>query len=48
VLPLSCVQCTQIDVFHQLLSAVQYLHDHGRVHLDMKPQNVVQVDRWAP
>ncbi|WIA44519.1 hypothetical protein OEZ86_007258 [Tetradesmus obliquus] len=31
----------QIDIFHQLVSAVQHLHEHGTVHRDLKPSNVV-------
>jgi serine/threonine protein kinase len=31
----------QIDIFYQIVSAVQHLHDHGVVHRDMKPSNVV-------
>lgn len=31
----------QIDIFHQIVNAVQHLHDHNVVHRDMKPSNVV-------
>jgi hypothetical protein len=36
-----CCCCCQIDIFHQLVSAVQHLHEHGVVHRDLKPSNVV-------
>lgn len=30
-----------VDIFHQLAEAMAHMHDHGFVHADMKPNNVI-------
>lgn len=30
-----------VDIFHQVASALAHMHDHGYVHADMKPNNIM-------
>lgn len=35
----------RIELFYQLLLAVQFMHNHGYAHCDLKPENVLLRDR---
>lgn len=35
----------RIELFYQLLLAVQFMHDHGYAHCDLKPENILLRER---
>ena len=32
--------------FDQLINAIDYLHQNGHYHMDLKPQNILLDDEW--
>lgn len=38
-------EVSSVGYMHQILEGVQYMHQQNIVHLDLKPENIVCVDR---
>ena len=37
-----------MDIFHQVAEAMHHMHDRGFVHADMKPNNIMVIQRAWP